>query len=265
MEHINLNTIDLTIFKGESFCRAACWFDIITLASEKPATIYWKGTTVKLQRGEFAASVRLLADRWCMTTERTRTRLKEFADGGLIRVAHSAGAIVVTVLPLCHETTVKDDESPTAELDTEPKVSDDRNLNDWFDEISCDKDLRDKLFNEHGIRNWTKLRSVFGELLLSDVQLATRWLNGDDEVRLTILLENASTLAERGSRSAPVEAGELIETSRGLRLKQDGNYIILPTDITPRPSVEHRWNTKRNKWILNRLQNGNTRTIHTIT
>jgi hypothetical protein len=267
MEHINPTTIDLTIFKGESFCRAACWFDIITLAYEKPSTIYWRGSVVKLHRGEFATSVRLLADRWSMTAERARARLKEFTEAGLIRVAHSAGGIIITVLALCHECSVKDDEAPTFEPHNstkeqdkneqcpEPMISDERDLAQWFDDISCDKDLRQQLYNEHGIRNWTKLRLSFGKFLLTDLKLAAQWLSGDNEVRLKILLENIAQLAELGASSKPQEFATQVGTSRGRRIKQDGNYIIIPDDAPDQPSVEHLWDAEHNKWILSNFSN----------
>jgi hypothetical protein len=160
MKSINISNVNLEIFKGESFCRAACWFDIVTLAAAEPESVFWNGKMLTLQPGEFLTSVRQLADRWSMSADHARSRLKEFVKCNLIKVARSASGIVITVLALCQKSSVNIRDSDTTDshncAKSDPLGS---NLDEWFDELSIDLALRQELLEKHGITNWTNFRT----------------------------------------------------------------------------------------------------------
>jgi hypothetical protein len=177
MKSINISNVNLEIFKGESFCRAACWFDIITLAAAEPESVFWNGKMLTLQPGEFLTSVRQLADRWSMTADRARSRLKEFAKCNLIKVERSASGIVITVLALCPKSSTNIRNSDTADShDCAKSDSLGSNLDEWFDELSIDLALRQELLKQYGIKNWTNFRMEFGQYLLAHLDVAQKWL-----------------------------------------------------------------------------------------
>jgi hypothetical protein len=252
MKSINISNVNLEIFKGESFCRAACWFDIVTLAATEPESVFWNGKMLTLQSGEFLTSVRQLADRWSMSADHARSRLKEFVKCNLIKVARSASGIVITVLALCQKSSVNIRDSDTTDshncAKSDPLGS---NLDEWFDELSIDLALRQELLEKHGITNWTNFRTEFGQYLLAHLDVAQKWLTASDDMRRKLLLDNIEQMVSDKSRCQPKEQTRQIMTSGKRYVRQFGSYVSLPDDLPDLPSCEHFLDTTFNKWRLN--------------
>jgi hypothetical protein len=108
-------SINLDMFDGEAFCRAACWYDLVTLSSDKAHKILWLGKPLMLKPFQVATTIKLLADRWNMTAQTARTRLKEFAAANIIMMERIGSALVITLLN-------PSEDKPEVEPEVEHKV-----------------------------------------------------------------------------------------------------------------------------------------------
>jgi hypothetical protein len=188
---IDKSLIQLDTFKGESFCRAACWFDLIATVGNSARTVLWNGSKLDLQPGQIVTTMRQLADRWSMTSDRARTRLKELAKAGLIKFSQLTGGVVVTVLELCPNVAeIPDDEvdvadnapaeqpaaaEPAAVAEPVEEVVNVETLGKAFDEIFDSEISRRTIVAKHGIRNWNSFRNNFIDYVLANKTRAAEW------------------------------------------------------------------------------------------
>jgi hypothetical protein len=188
---IDKSLIQLDTFKGESFCRAACWFDLIATVGNSARTVLWNGSKLDLQPGQIVTTMRQLADRWSMTSDRVRTRLKELAKAGLIKFSQLTGGVVVTVLELCPNVSeISDDEvevadnapeeqpaaaEPVEEAEPTEEVVNVETLGKAFDEIFDSEISRRTVVAKHGIRNWNSFRNNFIDYVLANKTRAAEW------------------------------------------------------------------------------------------
>jgi len=74
-------SINLDMFDGEAFCRAACWYDLVNLSCDEVRKIFWLGKPLTLKPNQLATSVKLLADRWNMTAQTARNSPQRVRGG----------------------------------------------------------------------------------------------------------------------------------------------------------------------------------------
>jgi hypothetical protein len=113
-------SINLDMFDGEAFCRAACWYDLVNLSCDEVRKIFWLGKPLTLKPNQLATSVKLLADRWNMTAQTARTRLKEFVEAKIISMERIGTALIITLHNPADDAEPKAQE-PKAEAVPKPK------------------------------------------------------------------------------------------------------------------------------------------------
>ena len=96
------------------FSRWEAWIDVLQLAAWKPWRYVTKHGPIDLQRGEFVASLRHLADRWTWTVKKVRTWLATLEKWARLRAQRKteAGTVYLIVNYERYQTSAPETETP---------------------------------------------------------------------------------------------------------------------------------------------------------
>jgi hypothetical protein len=81
----------------DAFSRREAWLWLVSEAAWKPHRRRLAGRTLELQRGQLAASLRFVAEKWSWAEPRVRRFLRQIQSEGMIDVTTDAGVTVITI------------------------------------------------------------------------------------------------------------------------------------------------------------------------
>ena len=214
--------IPRSFFHDDTFKRGRlddlfAFIDLISMAVQEPTIVNVKGIPVKLERGEIATSLRLLADRWgCSVNATSNMLLRHEKEHRVIRITSNLTSIIsiVNYDQFILDQNADEYTEPNAEKNAEPNTS-----------------------RTHEIDNIFKFNNNDSNLLVNgeELKLLEREIEGKTGKKKNILLSHASHVdvsvsfsdaADRIYAMYPSSVKRADGSRRTLRCNSDKNKII---------------------------------------